>query len=262
MGRKISQEALRKHKEESLKTLETYIDSLINDENPKIQSKADKLSFWLEHWTTFLSFESKFRSTSLRRYKRGEIIKVHLGYNIGSEEGGLHYCVVVEKNNSINSRVITVVPLTSVKTATDVEHLKPGCVYLGNELFTSLNSKIITTQKHLSSNIANAQERLEHLKQIAPSDYSSENFSELDSLQKDLANMRRESSLHSRMQAEINKMKKGSIALVGQITTISKIRIYDPKTNYDILSNVKLSNEMLDRIDNEIIKKFTGLKKI
>ena len=80
MGRKISQEALRKHKEESLKTLETYIDSLINDENPKIQSKADKLSFWLEHWTTFLSFESKFRSTSLRRYKRGEIIKVHLGY--------------------------------------------------------------------------------------------------------------------------------------------------------------------------------------
>ena len=100
MGRKISQEALRKHKEESLKTLETYIDSLINDENPKIQSKADKLSFWLEHWTTFLSFESKFRSTSLRRYKRGEIIKVHLGYNIGSEEGGLHYCVVVEKNKS------------------------------------------------------------------------------------------------------------------------------------------------------------------
>lgn len=214
MGRKISQEALRKHKEESLKTLETYIDSLINDENPKIQSKADKLSFWLE------------------------------------------------KNNSINSPVITVVPLTSVKPATDVEHLKPGCVYLGNELFTSLNSKIITTQKHLSSNIANAQERLEHLKQIAPSDYSSENFSELDSLQKDLANMRRESSLHSRMQTEINKMKKGSIALVGQITTISKIRIYDPKTNYDILSNVKLSNEMLDRIDNEIIKKFTGLKKI
>lgn len=56
--------------------------------------------------------------------------------------------------------------------------------------------------------------------------------------------------------------EKGSIALVGQITTISKIRIYDPKTNYDILSNVKLSNEMLDRIDNEIIKKFTGLKKI
>lgn len=262
MGRKISQEDLHKHKEEAIKKLENYIDSLIDDENPKIQSKADKLSYWLKDWTTFLSFESKFRSTSLRRYKRGEIIKVHLGYNIGSEEGGLHYCVVVEKNNSINSPVITVVPLTSVKLTTDLEHLKPGCIYLGNELFTSLNSKIVTTKKHLSSRIINAQERLEHLKQIAPSDYSPENFSELESLQKDLTNMLKESSLLSRMQAEINKMKKGSIALVGQITTISKIRIYDPKTNYDILSNVKLSNEMLDRIDNEIIEKFTGFKKM
>ena len=67
MGRKISQEALRKHKEESLKTLETSIDSLINDENPKIQSKADKLSFWLEHWTTFLSFGSNFFSQHFRQ---------------------------------------------------------------------------------------------------------------------------------------------------------------------------------------------------
>ncbi len=29
-------------------------------------------------------------------------------------------------------------------------------------------------------------------------------------------------------------MKCGSIALVNQITTISKIRIYDPKTDHDI----------------------------
>ena len=75
MGRKISQEALRKHKEESLKTLETYIDSLINDENPKIQSKADKLSFWLEHWTTFLSFESNFAQLLFVDTNVGKIIK-------------------------------------------------------------------------------------------------------------------------------------------------------------------------------------------
>ena len=62
------------------------------------------------------------------------------------------------------------------------------------------------------------------------------------------------------MRNEINKAKLGSIALVGQITTISKIRIYDPKTNFDILSNVKLSNEKLDRIDQEIISNFTNRK--
>ena len=53
---------------------------------------------------------------SLRRYKRGEIVKVHLGFNVGSEEGGLHYAVVLDKNNAKSSPVITIIPLTSVKT--------------------------------------------------------------------------------------------------------------------------------------------------
>ena len=55
-------------------------------------------------------------------------------------------------------------------------------------------------------------------------------------------------------------MKRGSIALVPQIRTISKIRIYDSKTKHDILSNVKLSNEKLDMIDAEIIQLYTGKK--
>lgn len=51
-------------------------------------------------------------------------------------------------------------------------------------------------------------------------------------------------------------MKCGSIALVNQITTISKIRIYDPKTDHDILSGIRLSNEKLDLIDDEIQKNY------
>ena len=53
-------------------------------------------------------------------------------------------------------------------------------------------------------------------------------------------------------------MKHGSIALVSQITTVSKIRIYDPQTDHDILSGIKLSNEKLDLIDYEIRKSFTN----
>lgn len=92
-------------------------------------------------------FEAEFRPNSLRKYKRGEIIKAHLGYNVGSEEGGLHYCVVVDKCNSVNLPVVTVVPLTSVKPKTDISKLHPTEVYLGNELFTNLNSKIISHKK-------------------------------------------------------------------------------------------------------------------
>ena len=65
-----------------------------------------------------------------------------------------------------------------------------------------------------------------------------------------------ENSSLEKMRKEITKMKKGSIALTSQITTISKIRVYDPKSDYDILSGIKLSNEKLDLIDNEIKKNY------
>lgn len=97
MGRNLTKEELKRHKEKALAKMEHYIDSLINSPVSKTRGKADKLSYWLEDWSTFLDFESRFSPSSLRRYKRGEIIKVHLGYNIGSEEGGLHYCCCCRK---------------------------------------------------------------------------------------------------------------------------------------------------------------------
>ena len=61
------------------------------------------------------------------------------------------------------------------------------------------------------------------------------------------------------MRTEVQNMRIGSIALVNQVTTISKIRIYDPKTDHDILSGIKLSNEKLDLIDGEVRQRFTNL---
>ena len=59
-----------------------------------------------------------------------------------------------------------------------------------------------------------------------------------------------------KVEKEIAKMKKGSIALISQITTISKQRIYDPKTSSDILANLKVSNNTLDLIDAKIKELF------
>ena len=59
-----------------------------------------------------------------------------------------------------------------------------------------------------------------------------------------------------KIEKEISKMKKGSIALVSQITTISKQRIYDPKTSSDILANLRVSDNTLDLIDSKIKELF------
>ena len=189
---------------------------------------------------------------SLRRYKRGEIVKVHLGFNVGSEEGGLHYAVVLDKNNPKSSPVVTIVPLTSVKPSTDIANLRGGSIFLGNELFTNLNSKISTSERRLRKTV---EELTAFMKEL-DSNVSDEELSIFTNRVKGAED---ELSLLAKMKRETRRMSRGSIALVNQITTISKIRIYDPKTDHDILSNIKLSNEKLDLIDAEIQRKFTNL---
>lgn len=245
-------EELQKHKEQALKKITSYLDSLINSEDPHFNGKADKLSYWLEDWTTFLQFENKFNPMSLRRYKRGEIVKAHLGFNVGSEEGGLHYAVVIDKNNPKSSPVMTIVPLTSVKPNTDLSHLPKGNVHLGNEIFTNLNSKISSTIRRLTNEIAFLVEAVgnDMEKSATAVTINEEEF------QQRILATKKELDFVKRMQNEISKMRMGSIALTNQITTISKIRIYDPKTDHDILSHVKLSNEKLNLIDAEIINNY------
>ena len=56
-----------------------------------------------------------------------------------------------------------------------------------------------------------------------------------------------------KMEQEVYKMEKDSIALINQITTISKQRIFKDT----VRRNVKISNNSLDLIDKQIIKFFT-----
>ena len=47
-------------------------------------------------------------------------------------------------------------------------------------------------------------------------------------------------------------MKEGSIALVNQITTISKIRIFDPRNLKGVLSGISLSEENMKKINEKM----------
>lgn len=248
MSKIKTQDELEQHKNKAISSIEAYLSTLISSSDLNDRSRADKLCYWLEDYMTYLGYEKSFSPKHLKRYKRGEIIKVHLGYNIGSEEGGLHYAAVLDKNNSVNSPTITIVPLTSVKPATDLKNLRPGNVYLGNELFNSLNSRIIFIQRNLRNKIESLSS-VDHLT-------AEEIVMHKSDIEKQIHDAEIELELYNRMKTEILKMKRGSIALINQITTISKIRIYDPKTNHDVLSNIKLSNDRLDDIDTAIKENF------
>lgn len=223
------------HKDVALQKLNTLMTIYIK--SPELLSNADKLAYWIEDYCRFLSFEKKFKPYMLKSYERGDVIKVNLGYNIGSEEGGLHYCIVLDKHNKKSSGIITVIPLTSDKG----KPLHFSEVYLGNEIYTSFTEKCNSMRLTLSQHMNNLSKQQNDNSQEAVAE-----IVETLDLLKTMINI----------ENEIKKMNKGSIAMVSQITTISKQRIYDPQKTGDILSGLRISDESLDLINEKIKKLF------
>lgn len=250
MSKVKNKKELKEHKDNAIHKISEYVDTLITSTNSKDKERADKLCYWLEDYIRFLNYEKDFKPTSYQKYKKGQVIKVHLGYNIGSEEGGLHYAIVIDNNNSIHSPILNVIPLTSVKKNTKIENIREdlGQIFLGNELYMTLKNKTDIFLKELVQEYDMLSQRLPKL---------NDEIEKIQSIKNRIVELKNNIDLLNRMVAEIAKMKKGSIALVGQITTVSKIRIYDPKTSRDVLSNIRMSNETLDKIDEAIRKMYT-----
>lgn len=255
MSKPKTKEDLNGHKKEAIENVSNYIDSLIESDD-KDKKKADLLCYWISDYTNFLKRENCFDPKRSKKYKRGDIIKVHLGFRVGSEEGGLHYAVVLDIDNSLSSPVITIVPLTSIKAKTDIDNLPDGCVYLGNEIFNSITLKATTLMKNINASIEEAKKDLTELE---TADKLNTELSE--QIDNKINKLKSKLLQYQRTLNEINKMKKGSIALVRQIVTISKLRIYDPKCTTDALDGVKLSDVNLSKIDEQILLKFTKCEK-
>lgn len=230
MAKPLSEEESFILKEESMIMLNNYLNELQKSDTEK--TKSDKISYWIKDWVRYQRNENDFKPEKIGKFKRGSVIKVNLGFNIGSEEGGLHYAIVLDKNNSMRNKVITVIPLTSVKNNKDINNLPNDQVYLGSEIINKLTDK----QKLLLSTLSDI-------------DLANADENTMSNFDKDLRYAKR-------IQNELEKMKLGSIALVGQITTVSKMKIYDPKNKYGVLKNVRVSNDSLNRIDEKIKENF------
>lgn len=216
------------HKQIALNQLDSLLTYHIENNNLK---KANLLSYWFEDFAKYNLAEETFNPKLLKKYKRGSIIKANLGFNIGNEEGGLHYCIVLDKSNALSSGTLTVIPLTSIK---ENKKYNSTSLNLGNEIY--LNLKKICD--NMSQKFSKEYEDIWKL----PAE-------KVKKFNLDFKYMKK-------VEKEISKMKKGSIALVSQITTISKQRIYDPKNSSDILANLRVSNNTLDLIDSKIKELF------
>lgn len=244
MSSKKTKTELLNHKIQSINNISSYIDSLINS-NPKDQSCADKLCYWIDDYTNFLNKEKTFDSKKIISYRKGDIVKVHLGYRIGNEEGGLHYAVVMDKRNNKSNSLVTVIPLTSIKPGKSVH---PNSVKIGGDLFQLLISK----HNKLHNSILEKKIQLKDtINDIKSGDIKSSEDA-LNDMYSRLHILDSESNKLDILKKSILNMKKGSIALTNQITTISKIRIYDPLYSHHVLYGIRLQPTTLAKLDNKI----------
>lgn len=154
------------------------------------------------------------------------------------ELGGLHYCIVLNKDDKTSFGTLNVIPLTSIK---ENKTYYDNTINLGDEIYTILYNKF---QKKFN-------DTFDKLSSI--SNNKVENYEDIKDELEQIPALSQELEFLKKFENEISKMKKGSIALLNQITTISKQRIYYPKTSKDLLSGLHLSNSSLDLLDKKMM---------
>ncbi len=216
------------HKDNSLNRLDL---SFLKHIELSEYKKSELLAYWIHDFAEYHDEERTFNISKSGIYSRSDVIKVNLGFNIGNELGGLHYCIVLNKYDNSRNGALNIIPLTSRK---DNKKYDSSSVNLGKELYNIFQSKIEKEKLKLQQILV----ELEKIKNIPINIQST---------------IEKEQKYIAKMEKEIGKMQKDSIALINQISTISKQRIFKDT----VRRNVKISNASLDLIDKQIIKFFT-----
>lgn len=275
MSKEFTKDDVIQNKKEAIKSLNKMLESFINDPTGEHLKKAHLLSYWIKDYVRMISFEEKFEPTRNIAYRRGNIVKLQFGFNIGSEYGGLHYGIVLDNKNAHNSPVVTVIPLTSARES---RTLHPNSVDLGNDIYRLLKFKYDTVDKSLKKEQHDIEEMLslfdsmtdltkKSIQDLKQCEQGTDEFDQklaiakvhletVEKLQfaweeKDKHNKEQQEYL-DKIGLEISRMKRGSIALVNQITTISKIRIFDPRSLKGVLAGVSLSEENMEKINQKV----------
>ena len=196
----------------------------------KLPYKFAYLDEWLlKNSKLLLSEANKFESSSnqiYKTYKRGTIIKADFGVNIGSEMSQVHFAIVLNNYDNPKNNVLTVIPLTSKASKYNLD--------LKNLIIDKLIKKV---QKELLKIGINEEFNIEDKTLTA----------------EDKTKIRKLYTILTYYKS--NKMN--TYACSSLITTISKTRILKPINEYDFIGKEKCPKEVMDKIDKELIEKFT-----
>lgn len=243
--KKENEEEFIKFKDNTLKD----INDLLELETKTNYKRSVLITYWLNDYRKYLKQEKTFSSNYLPIYKRGSIVQVNLGFNIGNEEGGMHYAIVLNKSDNKDNPILTVIPLSSIKPnkkwyKTDVN--------LGTEIYMLIENKI----KVLTESASETIDKVNKVFNESKSEISNETTRTLRKL---IKNAEMDIDLANRCSQKIKSLKKGSYAVCNQITTVSKIRIKDPIKPDSPMYDIQISDELMNKTDKTVINTFLNL---
>ncbi len=215
------------------KVFAQFKDTIVNNLRLEI---AEKLLYWLNSWSAYyLKNEDSFNYLNLIRYKKGCVVEVDLGFKVGSEQGGLHYAIVLDNQNDKSSKVLMVIPLESLPEGKSPNNINEKYeVFLGYGIFKEDIEKTKLEIAKLTKKILDRQNK----------------GIEISRLQKTL----------NTLQKELLKLQKGSVAQISQMCALSKMRIYNPKKIGDKFSAFRLSDEKILQIEEKFTKLYLSKK--
>ncbi|QIK70829.1 type II toxin-antitoxin system PemK/MazF family toxin [Erysipelothrix sp. HDW6C] len=249
-----------------------------NSASPKVNA----LPKWLDKKSNFLMNDIHiFNNRTEKQYKRGTLVFVDFGSNPGSEFCGPHYAIVMNKTDSDKSRTITVMPITSKK-----DDYKKGKhrIPIGYSVIMNILKKFevdldIKIEKALKFQRAtiNIKKRIELSKR------SSDAPKLLAEMKRELVieglanrSMRKSTDIVKLWElvskaekvsnSEVLKIRnvldkytdvgKDSLLLPLNITTVDKVRIYNPINEFDPICRVRVEDDVLDLMDEAILNNY------
>ena len=201
--------------------------------------KFSYLDEWMLKSSKLLLNETRNTTHKYRTYKRGTIIKVDFGVNLGSEMSQVHFAVVLSKNDNPRNNVLTILPLTTKKGKFNI------C--LGTLIAKKIVEKLNLEEKKLKQNLAKLENEI---------NCKDANFEKIEN-EKCIIKSKMD-KLNFLIKYYKNSLKT-TYGCTNLITSISKTKLLNPINEYDIIGKTMCSDEVLDIIDNDITQKFTNL---
>ncbi len=227
--------------------------------------------------------ENEGKTYKYQKYKRGSVVMVNFGTNVGYELSGNHFAVVINQDDNYRNGVVTVIPLTS-KEKRHYLKLDDSILELVMNAQNEYIDMLLDAQKlhdehtrEISLAMSNIEENFDKIKSIiGKGNESSLKYQDLlikmlDENDKYIEKLKELNELTKKESNEIeenmdklylvldkyNEKDKASYAMVKNIVTISKLKILKPINKFDPIGKIYISNSSLDKIDKEIINNFT-----